>query len=100
MEEGDNYPGTYVSWNDAVAFCKRLTRAERKEGRISADWEYTLPTEAQWEYACRAGTKTRYSFGDAESQLANYGWFDRNAWAVGELSPFGGSENAKQMGPV
>jgi formylglycine-generating enzyme required for sulfatase activity len=55
------FPVEYVSWEEAVAFCKALTDLpeEKKAGRV-----YRLPTEAEWEYACRAGTKTRFSFGD------------------------------------
>jgi formylglycine-generating enzyme required for sulfatase activity len=66
--KGDKLPVEMVSWKDAVAFCKTLNRKERKRG-----WEFTLPTEAQWEYACRAGTTTAYSCGDyITSQLANF----------------------------
>ena len=55
-----NHPVEQVSWEDAVEFCQRLSALpeEKKAGRV-----YRLPTEAEWEYACRAGTKTAYSFG-------------------------------------
>jgi formylglycine-generating enzyme required for sulfatase activity len=68
-------PVTEVSWEDAVEFCKRLSLLpeEKKAGR-----SYRLPTEAQWEYACRAGTSTAYSFGDNANALGEYGWFDDN----------------------
>ena len=71
-------PATYVSWDDATEFCETLTEIERKAGKLKADEEYRLPTEAQWEYACRAGTTTAFSFGDDESKLGEYGWFDGN----------------------
>jgi formylglycine-generating enzyme required for sulfatase activity len=67
----DEHPVVYVSWNDAVAFCQWLSR---KEGN-----SYRLPTEAEWEYACRAGSATRYCFGDDESGLAEYAWYRENS---------------------
>ena len=80
----DNRPVEQVSWHDATEFCRRLSELpqERAMGRV-----YRLPTEAEWEYACRAGTKKQYSFGDDESQLGDYGWFDGNAG--GQTQPVG-----------
>ena len=58
-------PVGQVTWNEAVAYCEKLTARERVARRLPVGYQYQLPTEAQWEYACRAGTTTRYSFGDA-----------------------------------
>ena len=67
--KGDKLPVEQVSWNDAVEFCDELNKKER----IPRGWEFDLPTEAQWEYACRAGTTKAYSWGDnVTPQLANY----------------------------
>jgi formylglycine-generating enzyme required for sulfatase activity len=69
--QGAKLPVEEVSWDDAMAFCKKLS--EKEKGRIPVGWEFTLPTEAQWEYACRAGTTTKYSWGDdVNPKLANY----------------------------
>jgi len=78
VKEGilSDYAATYVSWEDAVAFCEKLSN---KEGVM-----YRLPSEAEWEYACRAGTTTVYHFGDDASRLADYAWFDENAYDVDE----------------
>lgn len=74
VKDGSGYPVTHVSWIDAKSFCQKLTEQERQAGYLPSDWEYSLPTESQWEYACRAGTVTRYSFGNDELQFDDYGW--------------------------
>ncbi|MBD2624348.1 SUMF1/EgtB/PvdO family nonheme iron enzyme [Microcystis flos-aquae FACHB-1344] len=64
-------PVEKVSWDDAQAFCQKLSQITGKT--------YRLPTEAEWEYACRAGTTTRYYFGDDANQLGDYAWYDGNS---------------------
>jgi formylglycine-generating enzyme required for sulfatase activity len=76
VKEGPDYPAVYVNHDDAVEFCRRLSKQEGVE--------YRLPTEAEWEYACRAGTTTAYSFGDDEAKLGQYAWYEKNAWDIGE----------------
>jgi formylglycine-generating enzyme required for sulfatase activity len=70
-----NRPVEKVNWTEAVAFCNLLTNKEQAAGRLPAGWAYVLPTESQWEYACRAGTTTAYSWGATiASSNANYNW--------------------------
>ena len=66
------HPVEQVTWDEAVEFCGRLSDlpSEKRTGRI-----YRLPTEAEWEHACRAGTTTVYHFGNDRGQLSNYGWW-------------------------
>jgi len=64
-------PVDQVSWENAIEFCKRLSQQEGKT--------YRLPTEAEWEYACRAGSGTRFCFGDDELGLGDYAWYDSNS---------------------
>jgi formylglycine-generating enzyme required for sulfatase activity len=71
FSQTDDHPVVHVSWNDAVAFCKWLTQQEGVA--------YRLPTEAQWEYACRAGNHGEWCVGDDESLLAEYAWYDANS---------------------
>jgi eukaryotic-like serine/threonine-protein kinase len=68
---GDRKPVINVSWNDAKEFCQKLSQ---KTGKT-----FNLPSEAQWEYGCRAGSQTRYYFGDDESKLGDYAWYSENS---------------------
>jgi formylglycine-generating enzyme required for sulfatase activity len=79
-----NRPVEFVSWYDATNYCYKLTEREQSIGRLSAAWSYRLPTEAEWEYACRAGTTTRFSFGDdpGYTELPKYGWYDANSYTT------------------
>ena len=83
-KEGEDFPATFVSWDGATDFCRKLTEQERQAGRLPKDWEYTLPTEAQLERACRGRTETKFSFGDDESKLGHYAWFLDNTWKAHE----------------
>ncbi|MFM8296820.1 MAG: formylglycine-generating enzyme family protein, partial [Microcystaceae cyanobacterium] len=71
FKDNPKNPVEQVSWDDAKAFCQKLQELTGKSFR--------LPTEAEWEYACRAGSQTRYYFGDDESQLGDYAWYNANS---------------------
>ncbi len=95
-----NHPVYNVSHTEAVEFCKKLTTLLRESGELPPDWSITLPTEAQWEYAARAGTTTRFYWGDSDRQVSDYAWYDgnanssthpvgqkkRNAWGLHDMS--------------
>ena len=98
----EDCPVQSVSWFEAVAFCNWLSRNESaltpcyKLTKGDADWEcvldpqangYRLPSEAQWEYACRAKSHLQYAFGDAERLLGEYAWYDTNS--SGRTQPAG-----------
>jgi formylglycine-generating enzyme required for sulfatase activity len=98
------HPVEMVSWNDAAEFCAKLSEKEKLKPFYFRAGEtvtmldgtgYRLPTEAEWEFACRAGTATKYWTGDKDEDLPQACWFDANAGGrthpVGELkaNPFG-----------
>jgi formylglycine-generating enzyme required for sulfatase activity len=98
--EADYRPVNNVSWHDAVIFCNELSNREGltlcyKLNGEEVTWNraadgYRLLTEAEWEYACRAGTATQWSFGADEAALGDYAWFEGNA--VKEPHPVGGKK--------
>jgi formylglycine-generating enzyme required for sulfatase activity len=79
-----NRPVEKVTFFDATSYCNALTRRERAAGRLTADYEYRLPTEAEWEYACRAGTTNEFSFGDEASPSVadQFAWTAENSEAT------------------
>ena len=77
VRSNPSHPAVYISWDDVQGFIDKLNDA-------AGEVVYRLPSEAEWEYACRAGTSTRWSFGDDENQLTHYAWYEDNAWDAGK----------------
>ena len=110
IKDTSNFPVEQVNWYEAVLFCNKLSELERlkpyyaievqkREGdeiveaavKILGGNGYHIPTDAEWEHGCRAGTKGKYHFGDSDEELLEYAWFDKNSegrtHAVGEKKP-------------
>jgi formylglycine-generating enzyme required for sulfatase activity len=86
--DGNNYPVESVSWHDAIEFCARLSKL--------SDREYSLPSEAQWEYACRAGTTTPFHFGETiDSAISNYRAQD---WEIDKSTTYPGKYGQGKLG--
>jgi formylglycine-generating enzyme required for sulfatase activity/serine/threonine protein kinase len=84
----DDLPVENISWKDAITFCDKLS--EQEKGQLGSA-RYRLPTEAEWEYACRGGSTTRYGFGDDAARLGEFAWYEGNSGGkthrVGETRP-------------
>jgi formylglycine-generating enzyme required for sulfatase activity len=91
-QEAPELPIYYVSWNEAVEYCERLSAREHSKGSLLSQWCYRLPTEAQWEYACRAGTFTTLYSGPMSIKGAY------NAPALGEIAWYGGNSSQGYRG--
>ncbi len=101
----DQHPVENLSWNDAIAFCNKMSERDglkpyyrSREGEPLDGDGYRLPTEAEWEYACRARSATKFSFGDEESLLNRYAWYGEEEWKRHVASR--GQERPERLRPV
>jgi formylglycine-generating enzyme required for sulfatase activity len=92
--DSPNAAAAFITWHNANAFCQKLNELEENRKSAAIRLVYSLPTEAEWEYACRAGSQSLYSFGDDASKLSDYGW-----WG-GHLGPPGNARHEQYSHPV
>lgn len=100
-ERTDLNPMECVTWERAREFCRKLTQIERKAGRLPDGYVYRLPTEAEWEYACRAGTDGPYNVGGDYTGLASireFAWVDTFSWTVFGTRTVGGNRKPNAWG--
>lgn len=81
---GDDHAASYISWNDAAAFCQALSARFAAQPAHGLAGEFEIPRERQWELACRAGCAAPFGYGDAAKLLGDYAWYDANAGSRGE----------------
>jgi formylglycine-generating enzyme required for sulfatase activity len=100
-ERTDLNPMECVTWERAREFCGKLTQIERRAGRLPDGYAYRLPTEAEWEYACRAGTPGPYNVAGEYtrlSQIRKFAWVDSFSWTVFGTQEVGGGRKPNTWG--